>query len=240
MMDRTVGRMAQAAVLEVASRERILDAAEDLFARRGFAGVGMREVAEAAGLGKSSLFHHFKSKAEMYAAVVGRILDLFDCRLTVALAAGGGPLVRFDRWVDTLVDTFAQHPTSARLLLRSLFEDDELTGGSEEEQRADRTLKQLFAAIAGLLREGMQAGVFRTASVAHMLQSLVGLSVYHFASGEFGEEMFGESLFTPALVQQRKDEVKALLHNGLVAPDGRRRRETTTSKEVTNDPKDAR
>jgi AcrR family transcriptional regulator len=224
--------MALVAAIEIASRDKILDAAEALFARRGYAAVGMREVAEVAGLGKSSLFHYFKSKAELYAAVVGRILDLFDRRLTAALAAGGDPLMRFDRWVDTLIDTFAQHPSSARLLLRSLFEDDELTGNSEEEQRADRTLKQLFAAVANLLREGMEEGVFRRASVPHTLQSLVGLSVYHFASGEFGEEMFGQSLFTPALVRQRKDEVKALLCNGLVREGGGRRREASTPEEV--------
>ena len=81
--------MAQTATVEIGSRDKILDAAEDLFARRGFAGIGMREVAEASGLGKSSLFHHFKSKAEMYAAVVGRILDHLDEQLTAALAAGG-------------------------------------------------------------------------------------------------------------------------------------------------------
>lgn len=209
--------MAQAAIIEIASRDKILDAAEDLFARRGFAGIGMREVAEVAGLGKSSLFHHFKSKAELYAAVVARILDIFDQRLTGALAAGGVPLARFDRWLDTLMDTFADHPTSARLLLRSLFEDDELTGASEEEQHADRTLKRVLTAVSNLLREGMEVGAFRAANIPHMLQSIVGLTVYHFASGEVGEEMFGQSLFTPALVRKRKDEVKALLHNGLIA-----------------------
>jgi len=208
--------MAQPAVVEIASRDKILDAAEDLFSQRGFAGVGMREVAQAAGLGKSSLFHHFRSKAELYAAVVGRLLDIFDRRLTAALAAGGDPLARIDRWIDTLIDTFAQHHTSARLLLRSLFEDDDLTGASEEEQHADRTIKHLFAAVADLLREGMQSGVFRIVNIPHTLQSLVGLTVYHFASGEFGEELFGESLFTPALVRHRKEEVKALIHNGLV------------------------
>jgi len=214
--------MREAAVIEIGSRDRILDAAEDLFARRGFAGIGMREVADTAGLGKSSLFHHFKSKAELYAAVVGRILDLFDRQTTAALAAGGDPLSRFDRWIDALIDTFADHPTSARLLLRSLFEDDELTGTSEEEQRADRTLKHLFSRVANLLREGMESGVFRAANIQHTLQSLVGLTVYHFASGEFGEEMFGQSLFTPALVRKRKEEVKGLLHHGLIASGGGR------------------
>jgi len=209
--------MVQAEALEVASRDKILDAAEDLFARRGFAGIGMREVADAAGLGKSSLFHHFRSKAELYAAVVGRILDHLDEQLTVALAAGGDPLVRFDRWLDTLIDNFGKRPTYARLLLRSLFEDDELTGAGEEEQHADRTIKRIFAMIGHLLREGMEAGVFRLASIPHTLQSIAGLTVYHFASGEFGEELVGQPLFTATEVRRRKQEVKALLHHGLTA-----------------------
>jgi len=207
--------MMNVAPLEIASRDKILDAAEDLFARRGFAGIGMREVAEAAGLGKSSLFHHFKTKAELYAAVVGRILDHVDEQLTAALAAGGDPLVRFDRWLDTLIDSFGEHPTYARLLLRSLFEDDELTGAGEEEQHADRTIKRIFSSIGNLLREGMEAGMFRLASIPHSLQSIAGLTVYHFASGEFGEELIGQPLFTATELRRRKQEVKALLHHGL-------------------------
>ena len=213
--------MVQTQTLEVASRDKILDAAEDLFARRGFAGIGMREVADTAGLGKSSLFHHFRSKAELYAAVVGRILDYLDAELTAALAAGGDPLVRFDRWLDTLIDNFGKHPTYARLLLRSLFEDDELTGAGEEEQHADRTIKRIFAMIGHLLREGMEAGVFRLASIPHTLQSIAGLTVYHFASGEFGEELVGQPLFTATEVRRRKQEVKALLHHGLTVGMGK-------------------
>jgi TetR/AcrR family transcriptional regulator len=207
--------MRHAPIIEIGSRDKILDAAEDLFARRGFAGIGMREVADVAGLGKSSLFHHFRSKAELYAAVVGRILDLFDQRLTAALAAGGDPLARFDRWIDALIDTLADHRTAARLLLRSLFEDDELAGTSEEERRADRTIKHMFSAVANLLREGMETGVFRLGNIPHTLQSLVGLTVYHFASGEFGDELVGQSLFSASEVRRRKQEVKALLHHGL-------------------------
>lgn len=208
--------MAQPATVEIASRDKILDAAEDLFARRGFTGIGLREVAEVAGLGKSSLFHHFRSKAELYAAVVGRILDLFEARLTQALAVGGSPAERFDRWLDALIDTFAEQPTSARLLLRSLFEDDDLTGASEEEQHADRTMKRILAALADLLREGMAAGLFRMANVPHTVQSLVGMTVFHFASGEFGEELVGGSLFSVTEVRRRKHEVKTLLHSGLI------------------------
>jgi AcrR family transcriptional regulator len=203
---------------ETTPREKILEAAETLFARRGFAGVGMSEIAEAVGLSKSTLFHHFTTKAQLYAAVVERILAEIESALTRALAAGGSPVERLDRWIDTLVELLGQQPAHSRLLLRSLFEDDELIGAFEEERAANKTLERVIESATHLLREGMANGSLRVASIPHSLQSLIGMVIYHFASGEFGEELLGRSLFAPAEVRRRKDELKALLHHGLVAP----------------------
>jgi len=205
------------------SRDKILDCAEALFARRGFAGIGLSEVAERVGLGKSSLFHHFRSKAQLYAAVMARILARIESALTATLAAGGPPAERLDRWVDALIDVLAAHPTYPRLLLRSLFEDDELAGELPEEQEANEIIRRVAAAGSRLLKEGMATGEFRPASVPHTLQSLIGATVYHFASGEFGDEMIGRPLFSPSEVRRRKAEVKALFRRGLLAapPSGR-------------------
>ena len=208
--------MQQPAAAKQPSRDKILDCAEELFARRGYAGIGLAEVAERVGLGKSSLFHHFRSKSQLYAAVVARILDRIETPLTAALAAGGTPVVRLERWVDALVDTLARHPTYARLLLRSLFEDDDLAGELPEEREANETIRRLVAALARLLKEGMAAGAFRPASVPHTLQTLIGATVYHFASGEFGDELIGRPLFSASEVRRRKAEVKGLLRRGLV------------------------
>jgi AcrR family transcriptional regulator len=213
-MDRSDGMKATAP--KQPSRDKILDVAENLFARRGFAGVGLSEVAEGTGLGKSSLFHHFRSKAELYAAVIGRILARIEATLLRALAQGGDPVTRLDRLMDALIDELAAHQTYARLLLRSLFEDDELAGDLPEEQVANDTLRRITGGMAQLLREGMSAGVFRLASVTHTLQSLIGITIYHFASGEFGDELVGRSVFSAAEVKRRKLEVRALLHGGLL------------------------
>lgn len=198
------------------SRDKILDAAEALFARRGYAGVGMREVAEGAGLGKSSLFHHFRTKADLYVAVALRMLEPFERRLTRALAAGGDPLERLDRWLDTLVDLLAEDRRCARLFLRSLFEEDtDLV--AHEDRRADEIIVRVITGISMVLREGIDAGIFRPASIPHAVQSIVGLTVYHFASGDFGEQLLGRSPFTPSEIKRRKLEVRGLLHGGLVA-----------------------
>lgn len=48
---------------------RILDAAADLFARNGYDGVSVREIAEKVGIKESSLYNHFKSKSDILEAL---------------------------------------------------------------------------------------------------------------------------------------------------------------------------
>jgi AcrR family transcriptional regulator len=55
-----------------AARERILDAAEELFGARGFYGVTLREVAMQAGADTALLHYYFKGKAELFNSVLGR------------------------------------------------------------------------------------------------------------------------------------------------------------------------
>jgi TetR/AcrR family transcriptional regulator len=200
------------------SRDKILDVAEALFGRRGFEGVGMREVAEAAGLGKSSLFHHFHTKAQLYLAVLERVLARIDERCAAALEGGGPALARLDAWSDALVDALAEHAPSARLLLRALFEDDAFDADAYAEgQAAERRIESMLAGATRLLREGTEAGELRRASPPHTLQTLIGATVYHFASGEFGEQVLGGPLLSAEAVRRRKDELKAFLRHGLAA-----------------------
>jgi len=205
-----------AAPAEQSSRDKILDAAEVLFAKRGYAGIGLREVAEVVGLGKSSLFHHFGSKPELYAAVAARILTRIEARLIRTLAAGGDPVTRLERWLDELVDLLAANPTYARLLLRSLFEDDDLPGDMPEEIDAHQAIERMMASVGTLLREGMSTGQLRAANVQHLLLTLVGVTVFPFASGEFGAEVLGKDFFDAAEVRRRKRELRDILRFGLV------------------------
>ncbi len=202
--------------VEVSARDRILEAAEELFARRGFAGVGMSEIAETVGLKKSSLFHHFRSKAALYAAVMHRILSEVDLELTRNLAQGGNAVERLDRWVDGLIDLMVRTPAHARLMLRSLFEDDETSGELPEEREANETLHRVIRQASNVLRDGMAQGELRAASIPHTIQTLIGVIIYHFASGEMGDEILGRSIFDPREVARRKQEIKSFLHHGLV------------------------
>lgn len=66
-------------------RAQILDKAGSLFAENGYNAVSTHAVAQACGVSEGLLFHHFPSKAEMYAAVVGRRLDRLDATMEQAI-----------------------------------------------------------------------------------------------------------------------------------------------------------
>jgi TetR/AcrR family transcriptional regulator len=203
------------------SRDKILDVAEALFARRGYTGVGLREVATQAGLGKSSLFHHFRSKAELYLAVLQRVFDRIDVQVAPAVACEGSALERLDAWIDGVVDALAEHPTTARLLLRGLFEDDDFPEEALPAAEAvEATLQALLRRIHDVLEAGIAEGELRDTAPGHVLQTLIGATVYHFASGEFGEGLIGAPLLSADAVARRKREIKSLIHHGLAAPAG--------------------
>lgn len=200
------------------SRDKICEVAEALFARRGYAGVGLREVADAAGLGKSSLFHHFRSKAQLYCEVLDRVLHRMRERLDPVIRAPLPAPERLERWIEGLVDGLAEHPTTSRLLLRALFEEEEFIQAPPPElARAEQTLAGMIGDVQQILEEGVTSGAFRPVSVPHTVQSLIGASVYHFASAEIGEGVLGGPLFGAEAVSRQRTELTSLFRHGLIA-----------------------
>lgn len=81
------------------NRERILAAAKDLFATRGVAATTMKDVAEAAGVGKGTLYRHFAHKGELCGAMLHEDVIAFRNRvgpLLDGVKSEASPLARLD------------------------------------------------------------------------------------------------------------------------------------------------
>jgi AcrR family transcriptional regulator len=80
--------MATPTTSEPTPRERILESAYDLFARRGIRGVGVEEVIERAAVAKATLYRHFSSKDELALAFLERREELWTRGFVEAGAKG--------------------------------------------------------------------------------------------------------------------------------------------------------
>jgi AcrR family transcriptional regulator len=128
------------------NRERILEAARGLIAKKGVRGVTLEEVAKAAGVGRATLFRRFPDRAALLLA----LLDEHERELQDAilegdppLGPGGGPGKRLTAFAEALFDLTLEH---LELLL-----------GSETTAPLARMRTGAYAVwhlhLAGLLRE---------------------------------------------------------------------------------------
>ncbi|SDG51517.1 transcriptional regulator, TetR family [Klenkia brasiliensis] len=96
--------------------DAILDSAAGLFARHGFAGTSVQQVADAVGLSKAGLLHHFPSKDALHAAVTAQADRLADQVLAAGARLPEGP-ERDRATVEVLVDVALAHPGLVALML---------------------------------------------------------------------------------------------------------------------------
>lgn len=146
-----------------------------------------------------------------------RALSFLEVELLRALAAGGMPGERLDRWIETFIDALAAHPAYPGLLLRVLADDAELPPGLPDGNEATEAVRRMVTMALRLLREGMDSGEFTRMSATHLLQSLIGAIVHPLATGRFGEEWVGESLLSAEQISRRKATLRTLVHAGIVS-----------------------
>lgn len=69
--------------------ERILREAPALFTAHGYASVSMQQIADAAGVNKATLYHHFRDKEDLFVAVIAAEFERERAGIAGALAAEG-------------------------------------------------------------------------------------------------------------------------------------------------------
>lgn len=133
-------------------RAQIVAAASRLFARRGIAATTMAEIAEAAGLGASSLYYWFRSKQQILEVIVTDVNRLPLEFAERAALQGGSPAVRLWRFVQFDAETLCAFPFDINEIHR-LAGEDEVTFTRYWQER-----QRLNDAVEHLVAEGTRSG----------------------------------------------------------------------------------
>jgi TetR/AcrR family transcriptional regulator len=105
------------------TRALVIDAAERLFAERGFSATSMRDISAASGVSHPLIHHHFGSKEELYAAVKRRMVEGYARRFPAAARATNRPLsVRAE--MRRIMTYLSENPVLLRLCGWTRLEGD--------------------------------------------------------------------------------------------------------------------
>lgn len=145
-----------AADLSVAATA-IVRCAASAFADRGYAAVSMREIAERVGVSKANLYHHFRSKEDLYLAVLRSAVRETYAVLRPDDAPGRSFGTRIRNFLIRQLEAMLENEDATRLILRDAMEGDAARG----EDLADRVVGDSYSTLVQILRQAKANGELR-------------------------------------------------------------------------------
>lgn len=164
-----------------ANRQRIVEAANDLFYRQGYNRTSFSEVAEASGIPKGNFYYYFKSKEELLDAVIESRLDYIQARLAEWEAECPEPRQRLQRLaqiLDNEVDNITAYGCPMGTLNAEL-------GKSQQQANAAR-MYELYLDWGEAQFRALGKGDESRPLAQHMLAMMQGAAMLGFAGGDRG------------------------------------------------------
>jgi AcrR family transcriptional regulator len=142
------------ATFAIRSSDRILQSALELFSRRGYDATSVREICEAAGITKPTLYHFYGSKEGVYRALVDGVLEDFRGQLTRQLDHGGPVVDRLRR----VARSYFEAARGRRELMRFIFGLIHNPPASAPVTDFTRFYDEIVRLVAAAVDEGVAAG----------------------------------------------------------------------------------
>ncbi len=135
------------------TRGKILDAALDIFAQKGYHDASVDEIVEQSGTSKGSVYFHFPNKQRLFLALLDKFADLLERRILDAIADEDKPVRRVSAALDAFMWTFGKYRPFAKILLIQA-----VGLGSAFEEKRLQVYDRFAALVKTYLDQAIRAG----------------------------------------------------------------------------------
>lgn len=186
-------------------KSELLALARALFAQKGYAGTSMMSIAEAAGISKASVFHHYPSKEALYLAALNTILEDVGSFIHQATSAHTEGVEGLDKLTDAVIDYFASHSQAAKLLMYEL-----LSQGPFMKSGGEATVKMVMnQAVSFIELMGTQEKDLAIESA----MSIFGIHLLYFGASDITSQFKNADIFSSDQIEKRKKAVRQQVRN---------------------------
>ncbi|MBN2442875.1 MAG: TetR/AcrR family transcriptional regulator [Spirochaetales bacterium] len=168
-------------------REQIIDSARKIFAQFGYKKTTVDEIAQSIYKGKSSIYHYFKSKEEIFKGVIKKEYTFLKEKIAIALMNQNLPQEKLRTYILTRLNVLSGLSNFYATLKNDYFE----CLGLIEELRKRYIIEEIEA-VERILQEGMDQGIFvtnNTKVLAHTIITVLKAMEYDWGMAEDKNEL---------------------------------------------------
>ena len=149
-------------------RERILAAAERVFARRGFFASRVSEIAKDAGVADGTIYLYFKSKDDLLISLFENRMKQVNAALRAAIANEKQVLGQLRAFIKTYLQLIHDEPAATEVLTIELRQSNKFMKEYENAEFAD-----FLRMLGGLISKGQDAGELDDGVPAHIVARMI-------------------------------------------------------------------
>jgi AcrR family transcriptional regulator len=202
--------MQNAAVVTIDSKQAILNAAEGILNRSGYAGLSMRELSRESGLAKSTLYHYFEDKHQIYLSVVERDMVEFREQILAAIDTDGNAVERLRSMISAYFTLLNERGIIA---LHAFRRSGDLECELSDLFREHRP--KMMDPLIEVVQEGIDEGLFRPVNAELTVVTIFGMVngflAQRLISGDDSKDYTGREA-------ELADHTISLLLDGLMEP----------------------
>lgn len=183
------------------ARERILEAADELFGEVGFDAATTRQIAEASGANKALIHYHFQNKQELFGELMDRYYERLNAALSQALLGEGDARERLRRLVSAYMDFLRENSSFWKMVQR------EVAGGQHVDRIVQHTAP-LFELGTALLEQAWPACRTGPLTATQLLVSFFAMIIGYFTYAPAVGGLCGEDPLSPEAIEARKRHIE--------------------------------
>ncbi len=169
------------------TEEKILNAAQEVFIRKGMDGARMQEIADEAGINKALLHYYFRSKDKLFDAIFSKVIEFAFPRISIILSGESSFVTKFEQFIDIYIELLMKHPFLPGFILKELNRDP----SGLFKLIARRGLRPDLVILH--VEQAMERGEIVRMDPRHLMTNVVSLCVFPFAARPMVGYLFFEN-----------------------------------------------
>ena len=196
------------------TQAKILDAAEQVFSEKGFAGTGTREIARLAGMDKYAIYYHFQNKETLYRAVIERSFSGMTRFIDELFPQEVVSMKKMEQTFEKLLEYLARNSSILKIMQRESL-DTTNVGASEIFQKY---FKPLFRKGIKFSEHGKKSGLFpKDLKSRQFITSLYTMIMSYYNDGAMISLLLGEDALSRKMIRERKSQLAKFVMDNLVS-----------------------
>lgn len=194
------------------TRQRLLKAAIRLFSAKGFHGVAVDQIVQAAKVNKRMVYHYFGSKEDIYIAALCDVYNRIEGVEFHAVENAGDPRQKLTRLIESYFTFLDENPQFVQMLLWENLEQ------GRHIARIDHLLTKnpFLERFRRIIDEGVRAGQFRKdLNIPHLLIHFIGLCFIYHSNRYSLSQSLELDLDSPRVMAEARRQVLSLVFDGI-------------------------